>query len=187
MTGRHRLLPQGGQRIRGRGHGAIRVNHYVTGRDGGRDIDLRAFARQGMQLYGRLTGVFDATLRFAPDLKKNLDNADAVWEGIKDSIDSYIDAHCVDAPSEQRYKPVWEPERDPTQLDLGDTGITSVVWSTGFGRDDRWIEVPVFDGRGYPTHDRGVTTSPGLYFVGLPWQHTWGSGRLSGSPMTPPI
>ena len=27
---------------------------------------------------------------------------------------------------------------------------------------------------------RGVTISPGLYFLGLPWQHTWGSGRLSG-------
>ena len=75
---------------------------------------------------------------------------------------------------------MWAPGQEPTQLNLGDTGITSVVWSTGFGRDDRWIEVPVFDGRGYPTHDRGVTSSPGLYFLGLPWQHTWGSGRLSG-------
>ena len=63
-------------------------------------------------------------------------------------------------------------------MDLRDTGITSVVWSTGFGRDDRWIEVPVFDGRGYPTHDRGVTSSPGLYFLGLPWQHTRGSALL---------
>ena len=35
----------------------MRVNHYVTGRDGGRDIDLRAFARDGMRLYGRLTGI----------------------------------------------------------------------------------------------------------------------------------
>jgi putative flavoprotein involved in K+ transport len=152
----------------------------VTGRDGGRDIDLRAFARDGMRLYGRLNGVFDATLRFAPDLGRNLDNADAVSESIKDSIDSYIDAHHIDAAPEPRYTPVWRPEQEPTQLDLRDTGITSVVWSTGFGRDDRWIEVPVFDGRGYPTHDRGVTSSPGLYFLGLPWQHTWGSGRLSG-------
>jgi putative flavoprotein involved in K+ transport len=158
----------------------FRVNHYVTGRDGGRDIDLRAFARQGMRLYGHLTGVFGATLRFAPDLQKNLDHADAVSESIKDSIDSYIDAHRINAPIERRYTPVWEPDREPNQLDLGGTGITSVVWSTGFGRDDRWIEVPVFDGRGYPTHDRGVTSSPGLYFLGLPWQHTWGSGRLSG-------
>jgi putative flavoprotein involved in K+ transport len=158
----------------------FRVNHYVTGRDGGRDIDLRAFARDGMRLYGRLNGVFDATLRFASDLERNLDNADAVSESIKDSIDSYIEAHRIDAAPEPRYTPVWTPEHEPTQLDLRDTGITSVIWSTGFGRDDRWIEVPVFDGRGYPTHDRGVTSSPGLYFLGLPWQHTWGSGRLSG-------
>lgn len=158
----------------------FRVNHYVTGRDGGRDIDLRAFARDGMRLYGRLAGVTGTTLRFAPDLGKNLDHADAVAESIKDSVDSYIDAHGIDAPPEPRYTPVWTPEREPTQSDLGDTGITSVIWSTGFGRDDRWIEVPVFDGRGYPTHDRGVTISPGLHFLGLPWQHTWGSGRLSG-------
>jgi putative flavoprotein involved in K+ transport len=65
-------------------------------------------------------------------------------------------------------------------VDLEAAGITSVVWSTGFGRDHRWIEVPVFDGRGYPTHDRGVTSRPGLYFIGLPWQYTWGSGRFCG-------
>jgi putative flavoprotein involved in K+ transport len=158
----------------------FRVNHYVTGRDGGRDIDLRAFARDGMRLYGRLAGVTGATVRFAPDLEKNLDHADAVSESIKDSIDDYIDTRGIDAAPEPRYTPVWTPKRETTQLDLGGTGITSVIWSTGFGRDDRWIEVPVFDGRGYPTHDRGVTSSPGLSFLGLPWQHTWGSGRLSG-------
>ncbi len=158
----------------------FRANHYVTGRDGGRDIDLRALAREGMRLYGRLVGVSGSTVRFAPDLSRNLDQADAVAESIKDSVDSYLNAHRIDAPPEPRYTPVWAPEHEPTQLDLGDTAITSVVWSTGFGRDDRGIEVPVFDGRGYPTHDRGVTTSPGLYFLGLPWQHTWGSGRFSG-------
>ncbi|HKR48514.1 MAG TPA: MSMEG_0569 family flavin-dependent oxidoreductase [Pseudonocardiaceae bacterium] len=158
----------------------FRANHYVTGRDGGRDIDLRAFTRGGMRLYGRLTGVTNTTLRFASDLERNLDNADAVADSIKDSIDSYIDNHGINAPTEPRYTPVWTPERELTQLELRDTGVTSVIWSTGFGRDDRWIEVPVFDGRGYPTHDRGVTSSPGLYFLGLPWQHTWGSGRLSG-------
>jgi putative flavoprotein involved in K+ transport len=168
----------------------FRVNHYVTGRDGGRDIDLRALAREGMRLYGRLTGVSragvsragvsGATVRFAPDLEQNLDHADAVAESIKDAIDRYLDDHGIDAVPEPRYTPVWRPKRQPTQLDLGRAGITSVIWSTGFGRDDRWIEVPIFDGRGYPTHDRGVTASPGLYVLGLPWQHTWGSGRLSG-------
>jgi putative flavoprotein involved in K+ transport len=42
------------------------------------------------------------------------------------------------------------------------------------------VRVPAFDGRGYPTHSRGVTSVPGLSVLGLPWLHTWGSGRFSG-------
>jgi putative flavoprotein involved in K+ transport len=159
----------------------MRANHYVTGRDGGRDIDLRAFALDGMRLYGRLTGVDGTRLSFADDLKTRLDDADAVAEGIKDSIDAHITSHGIDAPREPRYRPVWEPPDDhPRGLDLAAEGITSVVWCTGFTRDHRWIEVPVFDGRGYPMHRGGATACPGLYFLGLPWQRTWGSGRFEG-------
>ncbi|MGY4921898.1 MSMEG_0569 family flavin-dependent oxidoreductase [Streptomyces sp. 900105755] len=156
----------------------MRVNHYVTGRDGGRDIDLRAFARDGMRLYGRLTGISGARMEFADDLKVNLDHADAVAEGIKDAIDGHIAAQGIDAPTEARYVPVWEPSEQPRALDVTEAGITSVVWSTGFSRDHRWIEIPAFDGRGYPMHWRGISNVPGLYFLGLPWQHSWGSGRF---------
>ncbi|MDX6262344.1 MAG: putative flavoprotein involved in transport [Kribbellaceae bacterium] len=156
----------------------FRVNHYVTGRDGGRDIDLRRFALEGMRLYGRLVEVEGNNLRFRPDLRANLDHADAVSEGIKDSIDAFIDACGIEAPAEARYQAVWEPAKEPESLEIN--GISAVIWSTGFTRDDGWIRVPVFDGRGYPTHHRGVTSVPGLYFVGLPWQHTWGSGRFGG-------
>jgi putative flavoprotein involved in K+ transport len=158
----------------------FRANHYVTGRDGGRDIDLRAFARDGMRLYGRLAAVGGGTVHFADDLRENLDRADAVAESIKDSIDAHIDARRIVAPREARYAPVWEPAGLTSALDLEAAGIATVIWATGFGRDCRWIEVPVFDGRGYPTHRRGVTSCEGLYFLGLPWQHTWGSGRFCG-------
>ena len=156
----------------------FRVNHYVTGRDGGRDIDLRRFALEGMRLYGRLVDADQQVLRFAGDLTQNLDQADAVSEGIKDSIDAFITAEGIETPEEARYQPVWEPDQTPDSLSL--QGIGAVVWSTGFRRDDGWIRVPVFDGRGYPSHRRGVTSVPGLYFIGLPWQHTWGSGRFGG-------
>ncbi|MDI9936356.1 MULTISPECIES: MSMEG_0569 family flavin-dependent oxidoreductase [Rhodococcus] len=156
------------------------TNHYVTGRDGGRDIDLRAFALTGMRLYGRLLDVVDGTLRFAPTLETSLDAADAVSESIKDSIDAYIDRVGIDAPREERYVPVWRPEREVTELELPTSGITSVVWSIGFRTDYRWLRAGVFDGEGHPTHNRGVTAVPGLYFLGLPWQHTWGSGRFAG-------
>ena len=158
----------------------MRANHYVTGRGGGRDIDLRAFARDGMRLYGRLTGVDGGVLEFADDLKVNLDRADAVAESIKDSIDAHIAARGIAAPTETRYVPVWEPsgQADADSLDLAAAGVSTVIWSTGFTRDHRWIELPAFDGRGYPMHRRGATNIPGLYFLGLPWQHSWGSGRF---------
>jgi putative flavoprotein involved in K+ transport len=158
-----------------------KANHYVTGRDGGRDIDLRKFAAEGMRLYGRLNGFADGKLAFGDDLKKNLDNADAVSESIKTTIDRYIESSGTDAPHEERYVPVWEPPDEPLrELDLERAGISSIIWCMGFNADFRWIDVPVFDGKGYPWHRRGVTNVEGLYFLGLPWLYTWGSGRFSG-------
>jgi putative flavoprotein involved in K+ transport len=157
-----------------------KANHYVTGRDGGRDIDLRKLAREGMRLYGRLLDFADGRLRFADDLRKNLDQADAAAESIKTTIDSFIEKRAISAPTEPRYVPVWEPDREVRELDLAASGIRTVVWCIGFHADYRWVEIPVFDGRGYPSHQRGVSSQPGLYFLGLPWLHTWGSGRFAG-------
>ncbi|GAC1568504.1 MAG: MSMEG_0569 family flavin-dependent oxidoreductase [Vulcanimicrobiaceae bacterium] len=157
-----------------------KANHYVTGRDGGRDIDLRKFALEGMRLYGRLVDIEDGRLVFGDDLRKNLDGADAVAESIKTTIDRFIEQRGIAAPTEARYVPVWEPHDDPRSLDYVAAGIGSIVWCMGFRSDYRWIEIPIFDGRGYPSHARGVTAAPGLFFLGLPWQFTWGSGRFSG-------
>lgn len=62
--------------------------------------------------------------------------------------------------------------------DGGELDVRSVIWATGFRSDHSWIEVPVFDEDGRLVHQRGVTSSPGLYFLGLPWQHTRGSALL---------
>jgi putative flavoprotein involved in K+ transport len=155
------------------------TNHYVTGRDGGRDIDLRRFALEGMRLYGRMIDISGGTACFDPSLESSLDAADAVAESIKDSIDDYIDREGIDAPTEPRYRPVWRPGDEVTEIDLTASGITSVVWSVGFRTDYRWLRVGVFDGEGHPCHNRGVTSIEGLYFLGLPWLHTWGSGRFA--------
>lgn len=159
---------------------AARANHYVTGRDGGHDIDLRAFAIDGMRLYGLLTGLSDGQLRFQPDLRAALDFADETSEAVKDSIDKFIAERGIDAPVEPRYTPVWQPDVEPTALRLQDSGITSVVWSIGYRADYSWLDAPVFTGAGQPGHRRGLTADPGLAFVGLTWQWTWGSARMSG-------
>lgn len=157
-----------------------KTNHYVTGRDGGRDIDLRQFAADGMRLYGTLVDGMDSTLTFAPTLTKHLDYADSVYNSICGDIDAYIEREVVDAPAAQRYTPVWAPETDPTALDLAAEGVTSIVWAIGYRPDYRWIQASVFDGGGRPMQTRGVTNVDGLSFIGLPWMHTWGSGRFLG-------
>lgn len=156
-----------------------RTNHYLTGRDGGREIDLRQFALEGMQLYGRLKKISGDRLEFWGDLKQNLAQADAVAESIKKTIDGYIEKNQLSAPTEPPYTPVWEPTEDILYLDYPEA-ISAVIWSTGYHSDFSWIEIPVFDGKGYPGHYRGVTSVKGLYFLGLPWLYTWGSGRFSG-------
>jgi putative flavoprotein involved in K+ transport len=157
-----------------------KANHYVTGRDGGRDIDLRKFATEGMQLYGRLLEMKQGRLSFGDDLKHNLDRADEVANSIKATIDKYINSMHITAPAEEPYQPLWQPEQPAKELEIANSGITSIVWCVGFTADYSWIEVPIFDGKGYPSHQRGVSTVPGIYFLGLPWQYTWGSGRFSG-------
>jgi putative flavoprotein involved in K+ transport len=62
---------------------------------------------------------------------------------------------------------------DASQLE-----VRTVIWATGFAADHGWIDVPVFDAAGAVAHVRGVTRSEGLYFLGLPWQHTRGSALL---------
>ncbi len=156
------------------------TNHYVTGRDGGRDIDLRQFARDGMKLYGLLSSLNEGTLQFEPTLADALDRADQVYNGINAAIDKHIAERGLSAPPASVYQPVWQPEGDHTRLDLAAAGITSVVWCIGFQPDFKWLDAPVFNGRGQPVHTRGVTHQSGLYFLGLPWLYTWGSGRFSG-------
>lgn len=65
---------------------------------------------------------------------------------------------------------------DGTALD-----VANIVWSTGFVPDYRWIDLPVLHEDGTPRHHRGiVTTEPGLYFVGLPFQSTVASHLVGG-------
>lgn len=156
------------------------ANHYLTGRDGGRDIDLRKFALEGMKLYGRLNDIENGVLKFGDDLAANLDNADRVYNGICSLIDDHIAKAGIEAPAGAHYEPVWQPSAVPTKLDLANSNIKSIIWTTGFRSEWSWVELPMFDGAGYPTHKRGITSVEGVYVLGLPWLYTWGSGRFVG-------
>ena len=56
--------------------------------------------------------------------------------------------------------------------------VDAVIWATGYRSDYSWIKLPIFDEDGRLRHRRGVTDVPGLYFLGLTWQHTRGSALI---------
>ena len=62
---------------------------------------------------------------------------------------------------------------DGTSLDAG-----IVIWATGYRPDYSWIHIPGVTRDGQVAHRHGVTDVPGLYFLGLSWQHTRGSALL---------
>jgi putative flavoprotein involved in K+ transport len=62
--------------------------------------------------------------------------------------------------------------------DGSDLEVDGVIWATGYRPDYTWIKLPIFDEDGRLRHRRGVTNVPGLYFVGLTWQHTRGSALI---------
>ena len=154
-------------------------NHYLTGRDGGREIDLRVHATHGMQLYGRLNKIVGDQIVFHDDLIQNLDAADATYNRIRAMIDTYIKENNIEAAQEPKYKPVWSPSPEYAQRTLKTSQIKSIIWSTGFRTNYDYVKLPIFDNK-HPTHTRGITSIPGIYFLGLPWLYTWGSGRMSG-------
>lgn len=157
------------------------TNHYVTGRDGGRDIDLRQFAKEGMELFGIMVDYDGEQLKFLPNLVENLDKADSTFNNINARIDNWIKEQGIETEEEESsYTPVWAPSEERTQLNLAATNITSIIWCIGYRPGFEWLDAPVFNGLGHPKHERGVSSQPGLYFLGLPWLYTWGSGRFSG-------
>lgn len=59
--------------------------------------------------------------------------------------------------------------------------VANVVWCTGFEPDFAWIDLPVFDEEGAPLHDRGVSSEPGLYFLGLFFLYAAASQLVGGA------
>jgi putative flavoprotein involved in K+ transport len=62
--------------------------------------------------------------------------------------------------------------------DGSEVEVDAVIWATGYRADYSSVRLPIFDQHGRLRHRRGVTDVPGLYFLGLTWQHTRGSALI---------
>ncbi|WP_183383499.1 flavin-containing monooxygenase [Halomonas stenophila] len=164
--------------------GTEHVTIAVSGADGGKTIDFRELAHQGMTLVGRTQAFADGVVTFEADLADNLARGDESYLAMLDAADDYATRNGLDLPEEpeaRRIPPdpvcVTHPIRE---LDLAGSGVTAVVWATGFTVDYGWLDVDAFDEDGKPQHQRGVSSEPGVYFVGLPWLSRRGSSFIWG-------
>ena len=154
---------------------------HLSGKDGGRTINLHRYVQDGMTLLGHVCSANHNTIFVAPDLYNNLETADTFERDVAGMIDGYIEAHTLDAPTE-----VLEQLRDGyaqkiiTELDLNQQGVSTIIWATGYTFDYSMIKLPVFDQDGFPVQSSGVTKYPGLYFAGIPWMPSERSGFLLG-------
>ncbi|PFO66254.1 oxidoreductase [Bacillus cereus] len=63
----------------------------------------------------------------------------------------------------------------------GTYSAESIIWSTGFIQNYKWIEIEkAVNGNGFPNHVRGISPVKGLYYIGLPWQSQRGSALICG-------
>jgi putative flavoprotein involved in K+ transport len=164
--------------------GARHVPIAVSGADGGATVDFRTLAASGIKLVGRTESFNDVTMGFAPDLGGNIARGDAYYLSLLDEADAYVDRNGLDLPEEPDAHilgPDPECVANPVlELDLGRAGVTSIVWATGYAADFGWLHVSAFDEHGKPQHQRGVSSEPGVYFLGLPWLSRRGSSFIWG-------
>ena len=164
--------------------GAEHVTIAVSGARGGQTVDFRNLAASGIRLAGRTESFENGTVRFTSDLRANIRRGDTNYLSILDEADEYIERNGLDLPEEPGARVLGPEPADmihpTTELNLTDAGITSIVWATGFAADYSWLPGGALDVRGRPQHQRGVSSEPGVYFLGLPWQSHRGSSFIWG-------
>jgi putative flavoprotein involved in K+ transport len=164
--------------------GKEHVTIAVSGARGGETIDFRQLAQQGITLVGLTESIEGSQVRFADDLASNIQKGDENYLELLDAADAYIERNGLDLPPEPSARellPMPECVTQPLrQLDLAQAGVTSIIWATGYGVDFSWLPATALNSQGKPQHQRGVSSEPGIYFVGLPWLSRRGSTFIWG-------
>ncbi len=164
--------------------GAEHTTIAVSGAKGGRTVDFRRFASEGMTLVGRTETFADGRLTFAADLAANIAQGDANYLSVLDEADAWVARNGLTLPEEPSARVIGPDPACVTNpilsLNLADAGITTIIWATGFAVDFSWLKTDAVDADGRPRHLRGIGAEPGIYFLGQPYQTRRGSSFIWG-------
>ena len=156
----------------------------VSGADGGATVDFRNLATQGLTLLGLTETYENGILTFADNLGENIREGDESYLSILDRADAYADRNGLNLPPDPKAREIGpDPEcitRPIRSIDVFAENITTILWATGFSNDYSWLQVDAFEADNIPSHKRGISSEPGVYFLGLPWQSRRGSSFIWG-------
>jgi putative flavoprotein involved in K+ transport len=145
-------------------------------------VDLNSLRRVGVRVVGRLADVRDGVAQFSGSLANVSALADLKLGRLLDTIDTWAakaGLDGVDPP--ERYAATDVPVPAKLALNLRSGEIQTIIWATGFRPDLSWLQPPIFDRKGRVRHDGGVTASPGLYLMGMPFLRRRKSTLIDGA------
>ncbi len=150
----------------------VRARHVpspqLVGSPDRRSVDLGSLRSRGVRVVGRLGRLADGRAQFSGGLANTAKLADLKLERLLDRFDEW--AAATGAPGigdVERFAPTEVDAAPALELDLAASGITTVLWATGYRPDYSWLDVPVLDYKGRLPHSGGVVEkSPGLYLLG---------------------
>jgi putative flavoprotein involved in K+ transport len=157
----------------------LACNPTIASEDVPHLVGPHRLAREGVTLVGRVESIDDGRVVVRPDARDRLAEAAEFLRTYRQRVDDHVRAHGLDLPEDTSDLDAVEVS-DVEALDLGPSGIRTIVWANGFRPDYSWIDFPVVDELGWPKQSRGVTDVPGLYFVGVHWLHKRKSVLLLG-------
>ncbi len=153
----------------------------LVGTPENRDLDLGVLQNKGVRLAGRAVTIRGHRIVFADDLKDKVATADTHMMQLLAKIDEFIESTGSEARAVEPDTPEpIKPRSAPTEIDLREDDIRTVVWATGYERRYPWLKIPVLNDRGEIRHVGGVTSEPGLYVLGIRFQRRKDSNLIDG-------
>ena len=159
---------------------------HVAGTGNGKEsLSLQSLAKRGAIILGKLGHAEADHVSFQLNAAEHIRFADEFSQKLKHIIDEYIAKNKIAAPAphyDEADVPDTNAECDSkiTSINLKEKNITSIIWTTGFDHDHKYIKLPLFDKDGKLKHKNGIPELSGIYFLGYPWLRSRQSPILFG-------
>ena len=146
-------------------------------------LDLNALTGIGVKLVGRVAGMSDGKAQFSGSLHNQCAMADLKMNRLLNTIDEWATENGVDGETEapHRFAATEVEASPPLTMDIAASGISTILWSTGYLPDFSWLDVPVLDRKGQVRHDGGVVEAPGMYLMGMQFLRRRKSALIDGA------